>query len=738
MSTQSESSDSASVTLSGQVASVNFSDDQSGFTIARIDVNDLEQPVTVVGELMAPVVGTLLNVHGHWVQHPRYGRQFRVERFESRVPTTREGIEKYLGSGSIEGLGPIVASRIVEHFGDQTLDILNTQFHRLREVNGIGKKRWKQIRRSWNAQKQVRDAMLFLQSHGLGAAQATKIIGQYGQSAMTLVQHNPYRLAGEIEGIGFLTADRIASRLGFDSHSPLRIQSGILHVLDQMTGNGHVYVPHDLLVEKAGEALGTKPEPLIAGLEHLHTERQIVIEPMMGEATGTQDRRQQAVYPSLFHYCEVFIARRLRFLAGVASLWHEADAQQAMAWVQRRMDLELAPKQRQAVAMALNHKLLVITGGPGTGKTTIVRAITLLYQQRQAAMRLAAPTGRAAKRLSEATGRPAKTIHRLLEFSPTEGGFQRNDTRPLNAQLVIVDEASMIDVVLMHHLLKALPSDAALILVGDANQLPSVGPGNVLRDIISSQTVPVVILDQIFRQARASRIVVNAHRINAGHMPQVAEDQTIADNDFFFIEQADAEKSLNIILALTSERIPRRFGLDSVDGIQVLTPMHRGILGAVNLNRALQDRLNPQQVYVMRGEHRFALEDKVMQIRNNYEKEVFNGDIGRITEIDAKARKLWIRFDERRIAYDYSELDELTLAYAVSVHKAQGSEFPAVVIPVTTQHYVLLQRNLFYTAVTRARRLVVLVGTRRAMAIAVNNNMAGQRYTLLDRRLAQM
>jgi exodeoxyribonuclease V alpha subunit len=723
------------LTLSGQVERLTYFDPQSGYTVARVRLEKRGDSVTAVGHLMGPALGTMLHMHGTWMEHSRFGRQFRVVRYESRVPATREGIVKYLGSGLIDGLGKATAEQIVNHFGDETLDVLEHNIERLREISGIGKKRLKKIRKAWEEQKHTRDLMLFLQSQGIGIAHASKIIQHFGRQAMAVVQANPYQLAGEIHGIGFLTADRIAEQMGFDPHSPFRIQAGILYVLQELSAEGHVYYPYEELIQHCRTMLKSEREPVVTALASLAEGECIVIEDL-NEDTAELKINHKAVYPASFHTWETFIAQKLNSLSGSPVLPIKVDAVGALEWVQRQLAIELAEEQRQAVVMALKEKVLVITGGPGTGKTTIIQAITRLYRHFQTTVMLAAPTGRAAKRLSETTGRTAKTLHRLLEYSPMEGGFQRNENKPLDCGLLIVDESSMMDTLLMHQLLKAVPLQATLILVGDVNQLPSVGPGNILKDIIASDTVPVVTLNRIFRQAENSRIVVNAHRINAGEMPWIDPTPGNEGSDFYFIEQSDPDKSLEIILRLAEDRIPRRFGLDPMEGIQVLTPMHKGTLGAQNLNRQLQKTLNPQQVYVSRGEQVFQIGDKIMQIRNNYTKEVFNGDIGRIHSIDAREKMIQVRFDERMIPYEYGELEDLTLAYAVSIHKAQGSEFPAVVIPVTTQHYVLLQRNLIYTGITRARRLVVLVGTRRALAIAIKNNSPQRRFTRLEQRLA--
>ena len=721
--------------LSGQVERITYNDVQSGFTIAQIKVPSQPELVTAVGNLMAPPPGAVLQMKGQWTDHPRFGRQFRVHRFETRAPASEQGIEKYLGSGLIKGIGPTMARRIVRRFGENTLDIIEHHMERLTEVPGIGAHRLKTIRKTWERQREIRHVMLFLQSHGVSTSLVTKIFQRYGQRTIAVVSENPFRLANDIAGVGFLTADRIARQMGFAKNAALRIQAGILYVLQQLADEGHVYYPCNALLTKCRSILECGAEEITSALKAVAAGKKIVIEehPGNGQSLSFED---QAVYLARFHFSEMSIAKKLRTLRKAPLLWPAVNTEQALNWVQRQLKLKLAPGQIKAVSMALRQKVLVITGGPGTGKTTIIQAITRLYERLRARVKLAAPTGRAAKRLSEAAGRPAQTLHRLLEYSPLQGDFQKNDKKPLDCELLIVDEVSMVDTLLMHSLLKAVPLHATLIFVGDANQLPSVGPGNVLKDMLESKAVPAVTLKEIFRQARASQIVTNAHRINAGRMPQLKPPKLDNLNDFYFIEQEAADKIADIIVTLAAERIPRRFGFDPVADIQVLTPMHRGIVGAENLNRRLQEALNPQENALMHGERRFRLHDKVMQIRNNYDKEVFNGDIGRIQHIDPVAKTLSLLFDERLVTYDFNDLDEIVLAYAVSVHKSQGSEYPAVVLPVTTQHYVLLQRNLIYTAVTRARRLAVLVGTPKALALAIKNDRAQQRHTGLCHRLS--
>lgn len=722
-------------TLSGQIERITFTNEETGFTIARVKIAGRHEPVTVVGTLMAPMPGEILDMHGEWSNHPRFGIQFKVSDYKTRVPATVFGIRKYLGSGMIKGLGPVMAGRIVDKFGKKTLDVIDNQIQRLAEVAGIGEKRIAMITQAWAAQSEIRDVMLFLQSHGVSSGYAAKIFKQYGNQSIAVVKQNPYRLATEIFGIGFLTADQIAGKLGFENDSKLRVEAGILYVLNQLSDEGHVYFPYQPLISKSCGILGVDREPVVQALGHLALDQKIVIEDI-NETLDVFKENHKAVYLARFHLCETGIARRLKALvAGTKSL-RDIDTNKAIDWVQGQLSITLAENQIKAIAWAVKNKVMVITGGPGTGKTTIINAVLKIFARLKAAIMLAAPTGRAAKRMTEATGFAAKTIHRLLEYSLQKGGFQRNEDKPLDCDVLVIDESSMIDTLLMYHLLKAVPTFATLILVGDINQLPSVGAGNVLADIIASSAVPVATLDKIFRQAQTSQIVVNAHRINQGLTPSVNAGQA-ADprNDFYFIDQEDPDQVLDIIVELCKNRIPQRFGFDPVDDIQVLTPMHRGSVGAGNLNQQLQAALNPGEGGVTRGERSYRVNDKVMQIRNNYDKEVFNGDIGRIRAIAWESREITVSIDGRDIAYDFGDLDEIVPAYAISVHKSQGSEYPVVIIPIVTQHYILLQRNLIYTAVTRGKKLVVIVGSRKAMAIGVNNNKTRQRYTRLKYRL---
>jgi len=716
--------------IHGYLERITYYNEENHFTVARLQETGKRELTTIVGNLAGITPGESLKLTGKWVQDPRFGPQFRVERFETVVPATVNGIRKYLGSGLIRGIGPVMAKRIVNVFGLQTLDVIDRSPGRLTEVDGIGPKRVELITRAWADQKEIRGIMIFLQDHGISAAYAAKIYRQYGNASVEIVRTNPYRLAADVHGIGFITADRIARQVGIDPNSITRAEEGTLYVLNESTSEGHVYLPYETLVGRAAEMLEVSRDLVVEAVERLAADRRVV-------------REDEAVYLTPFYVAETKLAERLNALRDaheppdpLTRVPRRVDTAQAIPWVEKRLGLRLAEKQAEAVSLAVSNKILVITGGPGTGKTTIIRAIISIFQALGARVLLAAPTGRAAKRMQEASGHEARTIHRLLEFSPGKGGFQRNQDFPLDADAVIVDEASMIDTLLMNSLVRAVPLSAVLILVGDTNQLPPVGPGNVLRDIIDSGRFGVVTLTEIFRQSRESRIVVNAHRINRGEFPDLSPPDSGRPSDFYFIQEEDPETAVQTILKLCKVRIPRRFGYHPIRDIQVLTPMYRGLVGAANLNAELQNLLNPGKDGVVRGHRMFRTGDKVMQVVNNYQKEVFNGDIGRITAVHLEQQQLKVDFDGRAVSYEFSELDELVLAYAVSVHKAQGSEYPVVIMPVMTQHYVLLQRNLVYTGVTRGRNLVVLVGTKKALAIAIRNDEPRRRYTRLRERLA--
>ena len=724
--------------LSGQIEHITYFNEENGFTIAKVKVDGRRDPVTVRGILMGPLPGEVLTMQGEWTHHPKYGEQFRVVDYRTAVPASVYGIQKYLGSGLIKGIGPVMAGRIVKKFGKEALEIIEEEPERLAEIEGIGNKRIVMIRAAWDAQREIRDVMLFLQGHGVSSGYATKIFKVYGNTAIQVVRNNPYRLASDIFGIGFLTADRIAEKMGFDKNSPLRAQAGILYVLNQLAEEGSVYCPYEPLITRCIEVLHVDRDILTEVIGQLAFNEKIVIEDL-NDSIETFQENFKAVFLAKYYHAENRIAERMARLSSAPKSIRPIDTDKAIQWVQGRLTFMLAEKQIHAIRCGLDNKVMIITGGPGTGKTTIINAILKIYSKLKAKTLLAAPTGRAAKRMAEATGHEAKTIHRLLEYSLQKGGFKKDEADPLDCDVLFIDEASMIDTLLMHYLIKAVPPAATLIIVGDVNQLPSVGAGNVLHDLIESEIIPVVRLNEIFRQAKASQIVINAHRINNGELPLIKPDELAAsESDFYFINQEDPEKVLQIILELVSQRIPRRFGYDSTDDIQVLAPMHKGIVGAGNLNIELQGLLNPGNISITRGDRNFRIRDKVMQVRNNYEKEVYNGDIGRIVGIDPEAQIVSIGFDKRQVDYEYSHLDEIVLAYAVSVHKSQGSEYPVVVLPVLTQHYLLLQRNLIYTAVTRGRKLVVLVGTWKALAMGVRNDKMKRRYTYLRQRLAEL
>ncbi len=713
--------------LNGQVEKISFESDETGYTVAKVRCG--RNLVTVVGNLLSPPVGSELTMTGTWEQHPSFGRQFRVTRFETRAPTTLKGLMKYLGSGMIPGLGERMAERIVRQFGDDTLSVLEHSIERLSEVDGIGEKRLGRIQQAWNAQKHIRDVMIFLRSHAVGTGFAARIYKRYEEKTIAVVTANPFVLATDVQGIGFKTADTIAASLGFERTSPFRVSAGILFCLNRLAEDGHVFYPMNPLISLCAELLGVDGNLVAQGIRDLSMDRKIIVD----ETLVFSEEEGPPVYLAYLFFSEYGLARRLSDLVATPPGKGQLPPRTELVWLEQRLAIRLAERQRDAVSAALEHKVLVITGGPGTGKTTLINAILTIFGRHNRRILLSAPTGRAAKRMGEATGRPARTIHRLLEFSFKAGGFQRNEKKPLSCDILVVDEASMIDVVLMYQLIRAVPPDSALILVGDVNQLPSVGPGHVLNDIIDSGAVPVVRLTDIFRQAGMSRIIVNAHKINNGFLPHTGT--FAAGDDYCFIEQEDPKKLSDIVVELVRHRIPRRFNLDPFTDIQVLTPMHKGTLGSEALNILLQDALNGGGETFERYGRRFRVNDKVMQLKNNYDKDVYNGDIGRITAIDRDSQTVSVNFDGRDVVYDAMDLDEISLAYAISVHKSQGSEYPAVVMPVTTQHYVLLQRNLLYTGITRGKELVVIVGTKKAVAMAVKNNRTSLRYTGLKLRL---
>lgn len=712
--------------ITGTIERVTFHNPENGFVVLRAQVTGQRGPVVVVGQTPRAIAGEFIEADGAWQDDPEHGLQFKAETLRTTPPSTVEGIEKYLGSGLVKGIGPQYAHRIVQVFGLRTLQVIDESPSFLKEVKGLGPRRIQRIRESWKQQRAVRDIMVFLQSHGVGTARALRIYKIYGERAVEKVREDPYRLATDIWGIGFQTADELAVRLGLDPQSVQRARAALRFVLQDASGEGHVAYPEAAALESAGTLTSIERDVLVAAAAELVARGDVVRESALTPEAW--------LYLRALHQAETGVAGRLTSLLAGAHPLAGVEVDTAVGWVETKIGLSLASLQREAIGRALTQKVLVITGGPGTGKSTLVRGIVDIFDAKNLRCALAAPTGRAARRLGEATGREAKTLHRLLEFDI--GGPRRDEDRPLETDLLVVDEASMMDVVLAHQLLQALPPAACLLLVGDVDQLPSVGPGAVLADVIASGAVPVVRLTEIFRQAQQSFIVRAAHAVHDGQMPESAPADKLGD--FYFIEADEPGAILDRIVALVRDRIPARFGLDPFRDVQVLTPMNRFELGSRALNARLQEILNPPQdePEVARFGWIFRTGDKVLQTVNNYPKEVFNGDIGRVTRIDEEEQELHVDYDSRGVAYDFDELDELALAYALTIHKSQGAEYPAVVIPLHTQQYRLLQRNLLYTGITRGKRLVVLVGSRKALGLAVGRGSAAARCTALARRLA--
>lgn len=724
-----------STELNAEVASVTYFNAENGYLVARVRAKGEPGLVTIVGNVGQVAPGEMLELLGGWKDHPRFGRQFEAESCRKVLPASENGVRRYLASGMIRGIGPVLAGRLVETFGADVLDILDKTPEKLMRVEGVGRKTLRGIIESWEEQREIRDLMVFLQTHEVSPTHAPKIFARYGVGSVAKLKENPYDLAYDLRGVGFRTADRMALKLGFAPDSPKRLEAAVVYGLFTLSEQGHLFFPLDRLINHTlrlldlDDAEKVDEDDVMRAVASLEELKRIAVEALPEQGI------ENAVYLRHMHKFETEAAARVYNLAVHPHPLSEDKIARSLADIERKEGLELSSEQREAVLGGCMNKVFIITGGPGTGKTTITRFLVRVLDDLGLTVRTAAPTGRAAKRLSEATGTQAVTLHRLLQYTPGTG-FQLGEDNKLKAGVVVVDEASMLDMQLFLGLLKSLPMTCRLVLIGDVDQLPSVGAGDVLRDMIEADTVPKAVLTHIFRQARESMIVVNAHRVNEGE-PPISRNRPAPQEDFFWIERQAPEDVRDTILTMVCERIPARYGLDPIRDVQVLAPMHKGEVGTQRLNELLQTRLNPMGVSVGQGKRILRRGDKVLQLRNNYDKEVFNGDMGFVTNVDGNAGTLMVDFEGRELAYDATDMDELAPAYAVSVHKSQGSEYPAVVVPVVTQHYMLLQRNLIYTALTRAKKLAVLVGSTRAMKIGLDNASAGARYTHLKWRLKQ-
>lgn len=705
--------------LSGVVERITYANEENGFSVIKIKSKGYPELVTVVGNIAGVNIGSVIKLKGEWIHNSKYGKQFSINSWEESIPATVAGIEKYLGSGLIKGIGPVNAKRIVKCFKEDTIRIIEEETERLCEVEGIGTKRIEMIKNAWQEQKEIKNVMLFLQSYSVSTTYAVKIYKTYGNESIKIIRENPFRLADDIWGIGFRTADQIASKLGYDHNSYERCRAGIIYVLNQLSNDGHCFATRKQLLDAAVAMLDVEGSIIENSMNRMIMEQAIILE------------EEENLYLPPLYYCEKGVADRIKDILNMPSLYKSKDINKIIEIVEKDNKISYDQIQKKAIIAASDAKFMVLTGGPGTGKTTTTLAIIKVFEKMGAHIVMAAPTGRAAKRMTEATGLEAKTIHRLLEFKPAEG-YKRNADNPLECDVIIIDETSMVDIILMYNLLKAVPDNAVVILVGDVDQLPSVGAGNVLRDIITSNVVKVVELTRIFRQAQGSMIITNAHKINKGEFPNIKSSK---NGDFFFIEESEPLEIVKQIKSLCAKRLPSYYRVDPINDIQVLSPMLRGEVGTRNLNEVLQESLNPSQLQIHHGGNRYKLNDKVMQVKNNYDKNVYNGDMGRITKIDLEDKKVIINFEEKEVEYDVTELDEVILAYAATVHKSQGSEFKIVISPLIIQHYMMLQRNLLYTCITRAKTILVLIGTKKAIAMAVKNNKVQHRNTRLAKRL---
>lgn len=733
------SADTDKETIVGIVERIVFFNKENQYTVAVITEEKNEMEKTIVGNFTSIAPGETMRLQGKTVTNKRYGSQFKVETYESIVPSTLNAIRKYLGSGLIKGIGETFADRIVEKFGADTLEVIDKDINRLREIEGVGKKRIECIKVAWTEQRDIREIMIFLQGCCVGSTNAVKIYKQYGNESITILKENPYKMAMDIMGIGFKTADSIAQKMGIPFNSAVRIEAGIIFVLHEFANEGNVFAPSEELIIRCKKMLGVESEDIEKAITELSNNNLIVKE----------DVESNPVYLKIFYLAECSVCQKLIQIVNFRGHFPSIIIDKAIEWVASRLSIELSKKQELAIRVVIENKVTVVTGGPGVGKTTIINSIIKILEAKRNRILLAAPTGRAAKRLSETTGRNAMTIHRLLKFNAGKRIFEFNEKNPMEADVFVVDEVSMIDITLMNHLLRAIPLNAKLVLVGDTDQLPSVGPGNVLKDIIDSGFVHTIKLTEIFRQSQTSLIVENAHRINNGELPIQPEKSSFAGgntasnsngknnelSDFFFLENDEPKKIAETIKYLCKHEIPKKFGFDPIKDVQVLTPMHKGDVGATALNYELQNELNPQQNSDGNSSLRFCENDKVMQIKNNYEKDVYNGDAGKILEVDKTTGDIKVNFEGRCVEYGITELDELVLSYAITIHKSQGNEYPVVIIPISTQHYIMLQRNLIYTAITRGKKLVILVGSKKAMKMAVENNSINNRYTRLSDRL---